>query len=714
MISLGNFWKKFLGWLAICCLCGSLEILSTRHEFLASFFDEIENRSWDWRMKLQTLKAAPDPGIKIILIDQISLDIRERDFITWPWPRSMYVPVVKYLEQAGAKGVAFDLLFTEASYVGPNEDRELADATAGALPVVSAMMFRNSGKGPGNEKFLKFRNRQAERDQETGFSRKYLPADLTKRFRSALLPTMELLEKSHAFGNVAADPDSDGIFRHYIPGGYADGVPALGLPFALYDLVVGREGRTLDYAKLLDGNRFLTVNFKGAETAYKTFSIDSVINSFVDVMESRPPTIPLEEFKDAWVFVGVGAPGLMDLRPTPICDRCIGVFYNATVLDNLLHDDFIARLPHSWSFLFALALVMAGSGLTLIATKLRHYLGATVLLLGSSLGLALWLAGQGYWINVVVPMLCMIISVLLGLGFQYQLEGRQHRFIKSAFQYYVSPGVIDKIIDDPSKLSLGGERRELSIFFSDIVGFTSISETIEPSRLVQLLNTYLTAITDIIMNHGGTVDKYVGDAVVAFWNAPIPVADHASKSVQAALACQAELSKLQMQFESDFGVTVKTRIGINTDPVSVGNFGSKSRFNYTVIGDGANLASRLEGANKFFGTSILISSNTYQQLRDTIRCRKVADIRVVGKSEVVTVYEPLDSTKSGEFKGLDEYERSLSHFEKGDLKSASSGFRSLEEDPLAKAYLRRIEMELKILERDEGAEWSPVWNLTEK
>jgi adenylate cyclase len=273
--------------------------------------------------------------------------------------------------------------------------------------------------------------------------------------------------------------------------------------------------------------------------------------------------------------------------------------------------------------------------------------------------------------------------------------------------------VIDKIVADPSALSLGGERRELTMFFSDIQGFTSISETLEAEKLVAMINKYLTAMTRVVLEHGGTVDKYVGDAIVAFWNAPLRQEDHALRAVRAALDCQRRLSELRPEFEREFGVGVWTRIGLNTGVVGVGNFGSEERFNYTMIGDAANLASRLEGANKAFGTFIMISETTMTALRGQVPCRKLASLRVVGKDEVVPVYEPLDPKDPSAVGVRESFERALELYEKGKLIEAEAAFREIPSDPVTTKYLYRIEKE-KALGGSSNSDWSPVWNLSEK
>lgn len=676
--------------------------------------EEIENRSWDWRVRMTLPYRRADPRIKVIVIDQAALDTRALDDTTWPWPRSLYVPVIKFLERAGAKAVAFDLLFTESSAHSHFEDLELAEAAGGALPVVMATVLSESERDTPASKLEIFRRRQTAEARRTAFGRRFLAGDQTRRYRGITLPIVELLERAAGFGNVTAESDSDGVYRHYVPGGTVHGIPVLGLPFALFDIASGAartEASNLD--GFFDRRGRLTVNFNGTNGAYEMININAVINSYSDLLESKTPQVDPQRFRDSFVFVGTIAPALMDLRPTPVAERYNGVEYNATVLDNLLHGNFVRKCSAAAGLLYTALFVGLVAALVLMSGASQHHvvtIGGAFLLF-FMLGYVLTL--YGYWMPMAIPLAGMLMAVVGGLALQYQLEGRQHRFIKSAFRYYVSPSVIDKIVEDPRMLSLGGEKRELTLFFSDIAGFTSISERIEPTKLVPLINTFLSEMTDIILRSGGTVDKYVGDAIVAFWNAPVLLADHAERAVKASLDCQRRLAELGDHFQKEFGVALRMRVGLNTGVVTVGNFGSRDRFNYTVIGDAANLASRLEGANKYFGTAVLFAASTHKALGGNVRSRKVADIKVVGKSEVVTIYEPIGNGGEGEAERFAAFEQALRVYEGNDLERALELFMAIPRDPVARVYITRVQRDLA--RRSAGDQsWSSVWNLTEK
>jgi adenylate cyclase len=245
----------------------------------------------------------------------------------------------------------------------------------------------------------------------------------------------------------------------------------------------------------------------------------------------------------------------------------------------------------------------------------------------------------GRWTALILPTGGVLFAVIAAAVLNYAVEGKQRRFLKSAFRHYLSPHVIDRVVANPDLLQLGGERREVTSFFSDVAGFTSMSESLGAEGLVALLNEFLTAMTDIILDEGGTLDKYEGDAIIAFWNAPLDAADHALRACRAALACQARLAELGPDFEKRFGHRLRMRIGLNTGPAVVGNMGSARRFDYTAMGDTINLAARLEGACKAYGISTLAGEATIAAAGPSILSREIDRLRVVGKSQPVRIFE---------------------------------------------------------------------------
>jgi adenylate cyclase len=510
-------------------------------------------------------------------------------------------------------------------------------------------------------------------------------------------------------GNVRAFADPDKVFRRTHAGGYVGDIPVLNLPFALYHATAPDASTGSELKPLTDSQGRYIIRFHGPVGTYREYSIASVIMSGVSLTDGRDPIIPLHDFKDSFVLVGANAPALLDLRPSPFGAEYPGVLLNAAILDNILHRDFMRELPAIVSFVLAACVLSLVCYVAMYGSRLQWI--TLVLMYPAWVGVCFIAAGEGWWFPMITPLFAMFLATVACFGFQYTFEGRQHRFIKNAFQYYVTPEVIDKIIADPSMLSLGGERRELTIFFSDIAGFTTLSERMEPAKLVQFLNRFLSEMTDIILASGGTIDKYEGDAIIAFWNAPLSIPDHQLRAVMASLDCQRRLSELKSIFENDFGVQVQMRVGLNTGQVTVGNFGSSTRFNYTMIGDAANLASRLEGANKVFGSRILVSQMTREGASaPSIVWRKLGDIKVLGKSKPVSVFEPLDPKFHGKIcKQLDVYNAAMASFEALDSERAKHFFSQIEDDAVSSAYLARISQADEV-----GGITTHIWNLTEK
>jgi adenylate cyclase len=414
--------------------------------------------------------------------------------------------------------------------------------------------------------------------------------------------------------------------------------------------------------------------------------------------------LPKQLLAGRYVFVGLTAPGLLDLRPTPLGAVFPGVEIHATVMENLLAGRLVVPPRRSWTWALALAAAVA---VALALGRVRGALSALPLPLVAGLLLLVSTAAfrAGAWLPLAAPLLAAALAFVSVQTVDYATEGRQRRFLKHAFRHYLSPTVIEKILEDPSRLALGGERKELTIFFSDLADFTTLSEKLEPEALTSLLNLYLTEMTDVIQGEGGTVDKYEGDAIIAFWNAPLDQPDHATCAVRAALGCLAALDRLNPRLAELSGSALRMRIGVHTGTAVVGNMGSRDRFDYTVLGDAANLASRLEGTCKVFGVKLLVSEETFRRVGGTVPAREIGLVRVAGRRTPTRVFEPgAADTRS--------FDEALRAWYQGDLERAAAGFARLPDDPAASAYRVRCE-ELRAA-GGTPAEWSGVWEMRGK
>jgi adenylate cyclase len=324
--------------------------------------------------------------------------------------------------------------------------------------------------------------------------------------------------------------------------------------------------------------------------------------------------------------------------------------------------------------------------------------------------------------HTIISMTYTLMAALGGFitinGHLFILERKQKSFITNAFGQYLSPKVIDMLVKNPDKLSLGGERREMTAYFSDVASFSSISEKLSPDQLVALLNEYLTEMTDIIAKYDGTVDKFEGDAIIAFWGAPLDQPDNALKCCLATIDMQNRMKEIRARFEEEGKPVLNVRMGINTGPMVVGNMGSQTRMDYTIMGDSVNLAARLEGANKYYDTYTMISHFTYDKVKDEVEVRELDTIRVVGKKEPITVYELLETKGNLDDQTADlvnRYNSALELYKNRQFGEAKTEFEFIlqdnPEDGPSKTYISRCEA---YLEDPPGEDWDGVYNLTAK
>ena len=626
-------------------------------------FETGERRTLDIRSRRFAEPRRADPRIVAVVIDQRSLDViagsreaggRER---SWPWPRAYHGAVAEYLLKSGARAVAFDLIFSEPSLYArlgeSDDDREFADRTAGK-PVVQSVMFTTeppdgSGTPPDRawpDGLLSDRGtrRLARRPAEP--------------FNKATLPVAPIIGAAAALGWIGFAPDEDGICRSmlpaaaYAPAGSRDAVEVWSLPFALASLlghrVESQPGQPAAASVSMDGRRVpldeegrFLLRFHGGEGVYRQYPYWRVLYSAIEVAEGRiPPAARPEEFRDKIVIVGSTAPGLLDLRPTSMRDVTPGYVIHATALDNLLHGDALVRptlVPRTLALLLfaTLAGVLFG-----VIPSLRDSSLLAVALVVAYVGVALWVFSSFHvWLLIVTPVVAVVAAHLGVTGYGYLTEGRERKFLRGAFSRYVAPEVVDQLVKNPGQLALGGETRELTVMFADVAGFTSLSEGRAPREIVELMNECFTEITSVIQRHGGTVDKFIGDAVMAFWNAPVELPDHAARACRATQDLLKALVRLNVGWAARGLPAISMRVGLATGPALVGNVGSSTKFNYTVMGDTVNLASRLEGAAKVFGTLSLIAGSTVQAAANAVACRELDWLQVKGRSEPVPVFE---------------------------------------------------------------------------
>jgi adenylate cyclase len=687
--------------------------------FLPGWLDVWEAKTWDWRVNAMAKPVRTTDNIRLILVDQNSLDwAKEENGLSWPWPREVYNAIISFCQRSGAKALAFDVLFTEPSKYGVDDDLAFAAAIHDFNHFVAAASLSQTA---GSERrWPTFAPKPAIK--VLGFDQ-WLAATGSAEivFSRATFPIPEISGSADILADVHLNPDQDNVYRRAPLFHFFDGKVLPSLALACY--LSAQPGSTLQISTghLSIGQREIPIdhrgrailNFRGPTGTHKAFSAASVIQSELRIQKGEKSTIvDPDALRDAYVFFGFSAPGLFDLRPTPVSGVYPGVEINATMLDNLLANDFIRPMPLAWVFGSALLIaLLAGLATSSVSGIVKSSI-VYVFFIAAPIVLCLIAYRKGFWLPLVVQETGVVLTLFSAGLIYYTTEGRQKMFIKNAFKQYLSPAVIEELIQHPESLKLGGERRTLSIFFSDLEGFTGISEKLDPEGLTALLNDYLSAMTDIIQEEGGTVDKYEGDAIIAFWNAPLEQPDHARSCVRTAMRCQMRLAEMGPMFRQRLGSELKMRIGINTGPAVVGNLGSHTRFDYTMIGDAVNLASRLEGINKQFGTYTIISQSTKEQMDGAFPVRELAKIIVVGRREAVVVYEPLLPYEvEHRSDALARFSEGLSLFYSGDFAGADAVFSELAEiDPAARAYVGKCR---QMIEKPEEG-WQGVWVITTK
>ena len=582
------------------------------------------------------------PQVVVVTVDQPDLDFFKTQGATWPWPRQLYAPLIDFCRRSGAQAVIFDILYTEASSYGPEDDQRFAAAAAAAGNVLFPFFLSRENKpsSPGAAELL----------DKAAIAVSGTPPLESIKYRSLLAPIPPLVAAARTLGNVECRPDMDGIYRRIplvVPfqGRF---LPSLafaafqsfnqGAPWRFQDGALVQGQRRIP----LDARGQFLLKYRGPSRSHQRFSAANLIQSEYRCLHNLPPLVDPKALAGKWVFVGLTAPGLLDLKASPVSAVYAGVEVHATLLDNLLRGDFLQTVPAWLQWAWTLVLVGAMVLTVLFVSGMSGLfanLGALVLFNALHLGLCVLAFTRSWYADPLLPDLALNFSFALAAIYSYATEGRQKQAIRGMFAQYMSEVVISHLLQHPEKLKLGGERRRVTLFFSDLAGFTTLSERLDPETVVGLLNDYLSRMTDIILEEEGTVDKFEGDAIMAFWGAPLDQEEQAVLACRAALRQAAALKDLNRLFAERKLPLLNLRMGLHTGEAIVGNLGSQKRFDYTVIGDTVNLASRLEGLNKFYGTAIMASEATVQECRDLVEFRELDWVAVKGRATPVAVYQ---------------------------------------------------------------------------
>ncbi|MFA4902593.1 MAG: adenylate/guanylate cyclase domain-containing protein [Desulfobaccales bacterium] len=710
-----------------------------------TFTEFIELKLYDLKFRFRGARA-PGKDVVIVAIDDDSVKTVGR----WPWSRENMARLLTGLKTAGPRVIALDIVFAEKEEtVAYQAIRNLCDEIArrGASPEVLALLEAEKNKADVDRLLAKVLSQGpptilgfffesvggkaggVQPEQLMGGT--FLKASTYNVVR--LLDTQpsqvplvsatgiernlpEITEAAAGDGYFNMIPDPDGTVRWFpmsiLYGGeffapltlvtlshYQDKAPmAITLShWGVEGIRLGRRQVPVDrYGRLL-------INFLGPAGLIPTYSAAAVMNG----------SLPAGVLKDKIVLVGATAVGIYDLRVTPFSGTFPGVEIQATAMDNLLHGNFISTPPLALGIMLLILVVLAIL-LGLVLPRLSAVLSFifTLIVLASYVGLNYYLfSRQGIQLDLFYPQ-ALIVLVFLGVTSQrFLAEEEERKRIRKAFESYVAPTVVQEMLKHPEQLRLGGERREITILFTDIRGFTTMSEKLDPQALVTLLHDFLNPMSNIIINQGGTIDKYMGDAIMALFGAPLAQPDHPHLACRAALEMVSSLAALNQDWAAQGRPPLRVGVGVNTGPVAVGNMGSDRLFDYTAIGDNVNLASRLEGLNKYYGTSILISQATAASLGNDFILKDVDRVRVKGKAQAARIYALLGEGEPGPelARYLDLYHRALAFFREGRFAESLTAFgQVLEVRPGDAACQRYAALAQKYLENPPGPDWEAV------
>lgn len=620
-------------------------------------FETFSLRFNDINFDLQTKE--PNKNIVFVAVDEQSVNRYGR----WPWGREIIAMGTDGLTQADV--VLMDMIFSEATTL--RQDAILADSLSGLKSSVCGFFLRHSSTQTLSAAELELLGDSSLDLLQSQVAQHGAPTFVSAQFAElSILPILESCSLSGSFSTLA---QSDYLLRSYPVAVYFQNLLYPSLAMQGLRLKLNKDIQRVDDSHVKIDDKIIGVNEKGFVRLNFYNKNQYKVVSFLDVAQGR---VKPEYFKDKIVILGITEVGAGDIVSTPK-GAMPGPLLHYTFISNLLENHLIKE-PKITTPLLIVFMVLLPFILVLLFKKTIH---RAVLNIGTYLVVYAYVrylfVSEMIYIDLFYPLISILLSFIAVEAVAFTLQEKSGRFMRGAFSSYLSKDLLNELIKNPKALALGGESKELSILFSDIRGFTSISESMEPVNLIHLLNRYFTPMTNSVLDNGGMLDKYIGDAVMAFFNAPVDIKNHADASCRSALEMIVKLDALNRELALESIAPIKIGIGINSAVVVVGNMGSNTRFNYTIVGDGVNLASRVEGLTKGYGVDILITEFTVRKLVGDFIYREIEPVQVKGKDEAVLLYELMPHTeRSKQIKEL--YDKALEVYKSGDFKEAEKLF----------------------------------------
>jgi len=619
-------------------------LLSSAYLFLPSHFQSLDSRVRDFYFKFRGPEQASD-AVVIVDIDEKSI----KSLGQWPWERDKIAKILQNLTQMNAAIIGLDIIFSEADKTSPTKIAQTWHLDSKNLPDYDLILAQTVAQTPtilGYTFDFDVKNENEAPLIPAIFMQRHKPKMNFIPHAVGVLTNLELLQtEAYSSGYINNIPDETGIIRSVpmLIGYDMEIYPSLA--FEMYRIAKGFKKVSINYSEvgvesislgkeIIACDRFarLHINFKGPFKSY----------TYISALDIYNQTVAKKLIDGKLVLIGTSAYGLMDLRSTPMDSVIAGVELHANMLDNLLNHDMLYKA--SWVESVDILAILIITFIILFLVSYFHL----IFLISSYLMLFVGVLYFNYYmlfsqhiiINVIFPIVTLVFSLVTILGIKYFFESRQKELIKGSFSKKVSKQVMEDLLLHPESTDMNSREVNASIYFSDIRSFTSISETLEsPKRITDFLNFYMNAMVIVVEKNRGTIDKFIGDAVMAYWNAPLEVHNHADKAVQTALEQVGMRDELNITIKKEYGFDVDYGIGINTGDAVVGEIGSKGRSDYTIIGDSVNLASRLEGLCKPYKVRLVISEFTKELLQEEYVIQLLDIVRVKGKHKPVKIYE---------------------------------------------------------------------------
>lgn len=723
---------QYLGILAIILFSAASIFLSTNareinafanQSFIYNYASFFEDRFFDLRMKLTINKDKTDDRLVLAAIDDKSLSKIGR----WPWSRNEIVKLVNKLDSFGAKVVAFDVFFSEP---------ELA-CNAESPDLLLAETFKKFQSTPGHKIILPFS--VGKKDKDTADVANYFqdaPDPLLNFMMDArqaegsnlqeyvaekkVFPIEVLTAAETGLAHIEAEADTDGVFRHYP---VTANLTSLYFPsFALqaYEMfsgdkvVINIPSPESASIKTKKGNLF--VNYNG-EAKVRWFGGQEhfPLKPVWEILEAKDNDAEMKKvFKDKLVFVGSTAYGANDLRNTPVDPILPGIIFHMNMVHMLLEGKFLVSEDESakisWVMLIGASAVIVC--VMLLGNPIFDFFAVILILTGLFYLDTYYFIPKGYNNRLFFCLFSVLACYSWSTFLHFYASNKEKKKIRGTFSRYLAPSIVNDLLKNPDKVRLGGEKKNITVFFSDVRDFTSISERLTPEQLTICLNKYMTMMTDTLFEHNGTLDKYIGDAMVAYWGAPVDLENHPYWAVKGAIQMIERLPAINAEFERDGFPLFKHGIGLNTGECSVGNMGSNQIFSYTALGDNMNLGARLESLCKYYGVQLNISEYTKNSipadLQKEFTFRTLDKVKVKGKENAVTIYEVLHPTHPliNEKEALALYEQSFQMYLSQKFIDAAANFKALAqkfpEDP---SFERMLKMCADFIEVPPAPNW---------